>query len=415
MATVFYRSILALALVAGCTTEPEVTVSASADALTSSVTRELVSGDIYHYTFTVRVGSTPNARLRIHRVVRERAPWQPRRTTGAAMVMHGDFASFASNFMPGLAPWLAARDIDVWGLDRRWASVAADGDVSDFDAMSLDQELDDVGTALAFARATRLVTDGSTDQLNLIGFSRGGELAYFYASREGARPAWQRHVKGIVPLDVYVSLAPADKDFRQFFCATAAAEYDALAAGFADGPNDFQIGLGRGDLDAPAAPNEFFPDLTNREAMLMFVGETYLLFTPSPVYHLAAPILDGDTVTGLRESSEPVIATWLASAPPHQSMREQADTDQMTCGGGPLALPLSNIHVPLFLLAAAGGYGDHALFSTTQVASTDVTTRVVRVLAPGREAEDFGHGDLLYSPAAPTLAWQPLLGWLRKH
>ena len=97
-------------------------------------------------------------------------------------------------------------------------------------------------------------------------------------------------------------------------------------------------------------------------------------------------------------------------------MLESADTDAQTCGDAPvLDLPLSRIHVPLFLLGAAGGYGDHALYSTTQVGSSDVTTHVIRQLPPEREAEDFGHGDLLYATRADTLAWQPLLAWLTAH
>ena len=98
-------------------------------------------------------------------------------------------------------------------------------------------------------------------------------------------------------------------------------------------------------------------------------------------------------------------------------MRESADTDALTCGNEPLPadVPLSRIQVPLLLIAAEGGYGRHALHSATQVSSTDVTTLVIRRLSEGQEAEDFGHADLLFSPAAPVLAWEPLLSWLRAH
>src|SRR5262249_53978469 len=81
-------------------------------------TREHVAADIFHYAITFRVGNTPNARLRIHRIVRELAPWRPRPTANAAMLLHGDFATFVTNFAPslgdasspvgGLAPHLAA-------------------------------------------------------------------------------------------------------------------------------------------------------------------------------------------------------------------------------------------------------------------------------------------------------------------
>jgi hypothetical protein len=422
------RSILALAVAtAACVAEPESTTALTADLTAASwhdhATREHVAGDVYHYTFLVPVGTTPNAQLRIHRVVRERSPWVPRSTGPAVMLMHGDFASFETNFMPagitGMATWLAEREVDVWGVDRRWTLAATDGDLSDFDAMSLDQELTDIGTALGFARGVRAITDGSGARLTLAGFSRGGELAYFYAAREATLPPWQRHVANLVPIDVYVSLAPADEDLRQFFCGNAQAEYDALAADFTDTPNDFQIDIGLGALNAPDDPSPIFPAYTNRGAMLLLVGQTYAFFPASPLYHLNAPVLDatGETAIGLRVSPEPVVDHWLAGAPPHQSMRESADTDAMTCGDAPLPLdlPISQIRVPLYLLGAAGGYGDHAIFSTTQVASTDVTTHVVRELPAAREAEDFGHADLLFAPEAPAVAWQPLLVWLRGH
>ncbi|MEO8550808.1 MAG: hypothetical protein ABI678_12570, partial [Kofleriaceae bacterium] len=299
----------------------------------------------------------------------------------------------------------------------RWAH--ARDDTSDFAAMGLSQELDDIGSALAFARATRLVTDGSVERLSLIGFSRGGELAYFYAAREAGRPALQRHVKGLVPLDVYVSLSPADEDLREFFCLAAYYEDLDLANGVVDSQNTFQIALGEGSLTAPDAQNPFqgfYPGLSNREATLAFVGQTYQLFPASPFYHLNGAVLAGDAPTGLRFSPEPPVDHWLAGAPVHQALAESADTDAMTCGDAPpLDLPLARIEVPLLLIAAAGGYGEHALYSTTQVGSSDVTTRVIRQLPVEQEAEDFGHADLLFSPQAEALAWHPLLAWLQAH
>src|SRR5690348_806717 len=133
--------LVAIALGAGCVDAPdEPAVSTTEQAL--SVTRTQISGDVYRYEYVVRVGNTPNAQLHINRVVRERAPWQPRRSATSVMMLHGDFATFASNFAPGpqgLAPWLAERNVDVWGVDRRWAHAA--DDISDFAGMGLDQEL----------------------------------------------------------------------------------------------------------------------------------------------------------------------------------------------------------------------------------------------------------------------------------
>ena len=72
----------------------------SAGGTVLSVDREVVTGDVAHYTVTLRVGAGPNAQLVIHRIVRERKPFRPRNTDRAVMLLHGDFATFSSNFAP---------------------------------------------------------------------------------------------------------------------------------------------------------------------------------------------------------------------------------------------------------------------------------------------------------------------------
>jgi len=430
-----------LSLAAACeaappsTPAPEAVASSGPEsalrALCPEVTREPVRGDVWHYTFTLRVGDGPNAVLKLHRVVRERAPWQPRSTHSAVMAMHGDFATFVTNFAPtlgtppsaapGLAPWLAERGVDVWGLDRRFTQApAGPADVSDFATMGLAQELDDLGAALTLARGVRLVTSGSGDRMTLLGFSRGGQLAYAFASLDASRPPWQRHVKGLVPLDVYAALSPADEDLRLMYCDFAAFERELVATGEIDSTNTFQIRIGSLALSAPDAQTRFqglFPGYTNLEVLRSFAGQTYFFFPAQPLYHLAGPVLDADFPVGLRFSTDADVAAWFAGAPEHSSMLEAADTDGLLCNEPPLAadVPLSRIRVPLFLIAAAGGYGERAVYTTTQVSSTDVSTLVVRRLPVAQEAEDFGHGDLLLAADAEALAWEPLLSWLRAH
>ncbi|MGZ3457975.1 MAG: hypothetical protein ACXU86_05640, partial [Archangium sp.] len=384
-----------------------------------AVTREHVTDDIYHYQFDIRVGSSPNARVRVHRVVRELSPWRPRPTTHAVMLLHGDFANFVTNFVPslgnpalsapGLAPYLVANGIDAWGVDRRWTLPTADGDISDLGEMGVDQELGDISVALAFARATRAVTDHDGGRIVLGGFSHGAQLTYAYAAADG------RHVSAIAPLDIYYDIAPEDADLRAFACANAAAESDALAQGVTDSSNSFFITAGQLARSAPEERSPLIPSYTNRRVLLTLAGLTYWLAPYTPLYHLSAPILDArGSVTGLRESSEDNVSAWFASAPPHQSMREAAELDAIWCGTSPRP-SLEKIRVPLFYLGAAGGFGDHGLYSTTQVSSTDVTTLVIRRFEPARVAEDFGHGDLLYAADAPTLAWKPLATWLLRH
>lgn len=397
-------------------------VPATAAATGLAVTREHVRGDVYHYTFDLRVGDGPNARLAIHRVVSERAPWRPRRAGSAILFTHGDFSGFWSNFHL-MAPWLAERSVDVWGLDRRYVQAPAEGaDVSDFEDMGVEQMVQDIGTALAFARSIRFLTDGSPERIVLSGFSRGALLTYIYAAVEGGRPAWQRQLKGIVPLDVYAAISPANPGLKAQFCAFAAFEYELVAAGEVDSRNDIVIelaNLARSAPDEPTPFGDFFPGRTNRGAFLDAAGITYAtLFGATPWYHLAAPTLDGDgVVTGLSESDEAVILDWFAASPVHSSMREAADTDAYLCGEAPLPIdaPLSNIRVPVLAILAAGGYGDRAIYTTTQLGSSDVTVHLVRHQAVGDEVLDVGHGDLLFGRTAATDAWQPLLSWLRDH
>jgi pimeloyl-ACP methyl ester carboxylesterase len=318
----------------------------------------------------------------------------------------------------GLAVFLAQRGIDVWGFDRCWTQAPAQGaDLSDFADMGFAAEIDDIGRALSLARAARAATGSGAERLTLVGFSRGGQLAYAYTAAEASRPSWQRHVKGLVPLDVYAEIAPDDEPLRESACVNRDFERDLLAAGVIDSENSFIVSIGQLAQSAPDDPSPFFPGSTNRGALLTLVGQTYLFVPFTPLYHLAAGVIEADAVTGLRESPEDVIATWFAGATPHQSMREAAEGDALWCGEAPLPvdIALDRIHVPLFYLGAAGGFGDHGLYSTTRVSSTDVSSLVVRRFGEDREAEDFGHGDLLFGSDAEALAWQPLSAWILGH
>jgi hypothetical protein len=389
--------------------------------------REHVVDDVYHEAFKLRLGSGPNDAIGLHRITREHASGRPKRSRGGILMLHGDFSSFITNFAlgladgergrPSLAIWLAQHEYDVWGTDRRWALTPADGDLSDFGGLSFEQEVDDVARALGIARGVRALTGGGFGPLHLLGFSRGGFLAYAAAVADAALPAGARQVRSLIPLDIWAEIPPEDGAARAATCASAAAERDAVSQGLTDSDNSFFIALGQLAPVAPHEPSPLFEGYTNRELFLLTAAQTYAFFSPTETYHLAAAELVDDVPSALSESSEDVIASWFAHAAPHQSMRESADTDGIWCadGNGPPAPDLSRIEVPLFYLGAAGGYGDHGIYSTTRVGSSDVSTLVVRRRPPEQVAADFGHGDLLFATDAPSLAWQPLANWLREH
>jgi hypothetical protein len=87
--------------------------------------RQVIIGDIVHYSFGVRVGPGPFDVIGLHRVVRETRPFRPIRTAQCVFFDHGDFTSFVSGFLTAtLSPeipddyclpvYLAENDIDIW-------------------------------------------------------------------------------------------------------------------------------------------------------------------------------------------------------------------------------------------------------------------------------------------------------------
>ena len=391
--------------------------------------REHIAGDVYHYTLLLRVGDAPNARIRLHRVARESAPFRPRSTRQAVMMTHGSFATFSSNFLSsprageadrhrGLAVHLAERGIDVWGLDRRWATTPAGPvDVSDYPSLGFATSVDDVRTALALARIVRGISGGDTDRMTLMGFSIGALLTYSYAAAESVRPARDRHVKAIVPIDIYARIAPENEDLRIKACRRRDIGRADMAGGFFDVDNSFIQQLGFYAQTAPHDPSPIWPGLTSRQAIYTWVGQTYFYYPVTPVYHLNGGHVEGDYVTRLNFSADHRIENWHIGAPPHEAYVEGVDMDTILCGEGPLPLEdhLADIRVPIFNLAAAGGFGDYSVYSTSVTRSSEVTSQIVRLLPPEQEVEDYGHADLLFARDAPEIAWQPLAAWIARR
>ena len=401
----------------------------SAAAERVEMAREHVAGDVYHYSIDLRVGDAPNARIRVHRVVRESAPFRARPTNEAVMMEHGSFATFTSNFLSapragdgarhrGLAVYLAARGVDVWGMDRRWAATPAGPvDVSDFPSLGFATSIADIRTALALARRVREWSGTGGDRLTLLGFSVGALLTYAYAAAESALSPRERHVKAIVPIDVYAKIAPENEDLRKEACKRRDQGRADMAGGLYDLDNTFFQQMGTSSRTAPADPSPFWPGLTNKQAVHLFVGQTYLYYAVTPVYHLNGGELEGDSIARLRFAPDGRVEDWLIGAPPHEAYAESVDMDAILCGEAPLPVEdrFADIRVPIFYLGAAGGFGDYGLHSTRITRASDVTTHVVRRLPPALEAADYGHADLLFGSDAPEIAWQPLVAWLQRR
>ena len=135
--------------------------------------REIIVGNIAHYSAQVQVGPGEYDRIGIHRVVKERRPYQPMKTHRNVFLQHGDLKDFAGIFLPGqyspnlpddfgVAVFLAQHDVDVWGIDQNWNLVP--GDETDFSFMAnwgLQNQVDNLHFALA-VRAVGATPDRRT-------------------------------------------------------------------------------------------------------------------------------------------------------------------------------------------------------------------------------------------------------------
>ena len=109
-------------------------ISALKECKTSDVQKRTLVDGIAEYTFSLQVGPQAQDTIRIHRVVKE-TNGHPIATSKGAFLVHGDVFGFDEIFVAGYsvhdgfdaqsyAIFLAQRNIDVWGLDRRFYGVS---------------------------------------------------------------------------------------------------------------------------------------------------------------------------------------------------------------------------------------------------------------------------------------------------
>lgn len=398
--------------------------------------RQPVYDDIVAYRVDLRVGG-PGNQIALHRVVREAAPWQPVAGTDGVFLLHGDGSNFETCFVNmladpagpsdfGLAVYLAAEGLDVWGLDMRWTFATAATESKVAARWDLATELGDVETGLRLARSARDLSGSGAGQLTLGGFSSGAALAIAFVNEETQRPSFRRHVKGLVPIDFAFGFGPDAESLRsaahERFLATSAA-YDMGT--YLDDTIDLVQDLASLAMAAPAAasPVEGAEGLTNRQFFLVILTATHATFAPLspyvPQYHYLAGTFDAYGLpSGLQYSDLDKIFDFVFAAPPYNSMAAIRDIEAIMAGGlvdTPYDDHLADITVPVFYLGAAGGFGAAAVYGVDAMGSRDKTVHIVRLWEPNDEVLDFGHVDLLSAEMAATLAWQPLAEWLAAH
>jgi hypothetical protein len=395
----------------------------SSQWLVRNIEREVLTGDVVHYSFEVRIGSGEFEVIRLHRVVREPHPHRPMRTDDPVMLFPGAPTLFEGLYIEpsisaispdrSIAVFLAKHGIDVWGMDYAWALVPTE--TTDFGFMKgwgVDKDVAHAQAALALARLIR----GSKDRFYLAGLSYGGLMSYAVAADDSQRPRVLRNVKGIIPMDMAVKLD--DPDARAASCDALAADQDRIENQgiYYDDSGVYLKMFGELALSAPDEPSPFDPSFTNYVYALL-VGASPL---PPVAWHFVGSYLDANGIPYDLRYTEPRL--WLdllnAGVPPYSPWQSNLDLDAAWCDGAvdvPFDDHVPDIAVPILYVGAAGGYGDFGLYTTTLTRSTDVTTLVVRLLPDDERAMDFGHGDLVAAQDAETLVWQPILDWLTAH
>jgi hypothetical protein len=402
-------------------------MSASAEGLIADFQREVIAGDIVHYSADVRVGSGTYDVIRVHRVVRESHPNRPVKSQRSVFLLHGDLIGFEGVYLFGArsastpddysaAVYLASNGVDVWGMDQNWILVP--GGLADHSFMSdwgIPDQADNLGAGLAVARYARLATGNGFNRMLMGGYSSGVWTGYAYLNGETQLPPGQRHVRGFIALDGNFK---TDNETDRLGWCELASYYQSLHDGgvYAD---DLSFFPWMGDLARtdPDGPSPVFPGFTNLQAA--WGMGTY----PSPPpdwYHFLAGQFDGSGMpAGLTVTRTDAWLDFMlngVAVEPTQFIRDYSAT---VCGDTPWDDHLGEIDVPVLLIAPAGGMGQSNYHTLTLLGSSDVTIVEGRLTPPVDLSLEFGHIDLWTADIAPHVArdmmWAPMLDWILDH
>lgn len=383
--------------------------------------REVISGNIVHYSATVQTGPGRYDRIGIHRVVRESRPYRPVRTEKALFLLHGDLKDFEGMFIPGqfspnlpddfgLAVFLARNGIDVWGMDQAWNLVPREEtDFSFFEGWGLAKEADHLATGLAVARLSRWLTGNGLDRMLLLGYSSGCMTGYTLLNEEAQLPARLRQVKGYIAADCGVrSDDPAWIENNLGWVDLYQSLYDG---------GQFQDPLITRDVSVlartdPDGDSPFAPGLTNHQFALFMGGGP--LFPPTQIHYLA-PVLQDGLPAGFQFVTVDQWLDFIENTAAYEPLLFELEYFRLLAMmDSPYVSHLADITVPVLDIGAAGGIAPSSAATVGYLGSTDVTQIHVSVGAPELQLE-YGHIDIFTASNSQDLVWRPILEWVRDH
>ena len=428
----FAMLVLSFASAAAASAQGRITIPATAQlAVQVSATtpqREALGGDVAHYTWDVRLGPGPHDVIRLHRVVREDRPNEPAKLVQAVMFFPGAPTYFNGLYLTprisdvpardrAIAIYLAKNNVDVWGMDYRWAMVPED--TTDFGFMrkwGVQRDVEDAQIALTLARWIRGEWSRSEGPLFLTGLSYGALMSYAVAANDTQRPAKFRNVKGIIPVDYGIKFDSPGHQAEQ--CAFLDEARAMMKSGAYHWDNRFMWAMGQLAIDDPTGDSPFAPGMDNYHFALGVGGWPQ---NDSIPWHFAGSYLDEyGNPTGLRFTEERLwFDLLMKNEPPYSPVQVDLEIATVLCDvpntGPTYADHIGEVTVPLFYVGAAGGVGRFGEYATTLVASPDVTILIVQQLGDDDRAEDYGHADLMIGLDAESLVWRPILEWIMTH
>ncbi len=390
--------------------------------------REVIYGDIAHYSCKVQFGPGEHDQFGLHRVVREQRPYRPIRTGKSLFALHGTPGHFEVMFLFGsaaasapddqsIAVYLAQHDVDVWGIDQAYTLLPEA--IEDFGFMAnwgVQFDVDNLRSAMAIARFTRLLTGSGLGKMKLLGYSTGYIVGMAALDLETQLPPVQRHIGGFVGVDYFY------KSDDPVWQASECAYLDYVAGLLESGTYQHNAGqlfrtLGTLAETDPDSESPIMPGVTNLQAALIAATMTGSVFVFAyPEIHFFGGYFGEDGLpTGLRFTEVAHYLDWLQEFNFYGPNQLDYEITAIHCPAedSPFDDHLAEIVVPIYFLGANGGFGSYMAYTATLLGSSDIVLNNVQLET--EQMIDFGHVDIFSAGNAEQECWQPVLAWIDAH
>jgi hypothetical protein len=240
--------------------------------------------------------------------------------------------------------------------------------------------------------------------MHLLGFSYGVSVAYGAASKETQmRCGCRRNIKGLIPVDNTLKLAPELEQKRLYNCNVAAYQKSLIDGGLYH--SNWGVGLINNAILALTEPDQVLPEnepLSNYEVVI--AGAT-------PFF------VGGDLDMGLLYTDPDRWIRMGVGLSPYMPMQMFYEMSACRCDEDEFDVKfddhLDEISVPILYIGAGGSGGAEGFYTSSLTASSDITNHLVTI--PDFDTYDYGHADLWMAFEADVYVWDVLRQWLLDH